>query len=138
MEHRGLTTKGELIDFAIKVSIEKLVPNERRRREAIEKILYQEKEDTNEKNHTMCERHVKRVVNELVDKLDACRLLSEEESEMLRDDLAIKATTKYKLTKSKTFASDKGDSPPKLDETRQDHPSRNYQSPASIRSSSVY
>ena len=85
----------------------------------------------------MYERHVKRVVNELVDKLDACRLLSEEESEMLRDDLAIKATTKYKLTKLKTYTSDKGDSPPKLDETRQDHASHNFQSPASHRSRRV-
>ena len=129
MEHRGLTTKGELIDFAINVSIKKLVPD-KQRREAIETELREEKKERNTKNHTMFERHAKRVVNELVDKLDACGLLTKKETQMLRKDLAIHATAKSKK--------DTGDSPPKLDETRQDHPSRNYQSPASIRSSSVY
>ena len=136
-EHRGLTTKGDLIDFALHVSIKKLIPNEKRRK-AIETVLYQEKIDRNEKNHTMYERHVKGVVNELVVKLNACRLLTKEESQMLRKDLALQAATKYKNDKGKIYQDDKGDSPPKLDETRQDHASFNFQSPASHRSRRVH
>ena len=90
----------------------------------------------------MYERHVKGVVNELVVKLNACRLLTKEESQMLRKDLALQAATKYKNDKGKIYqtkyTSDKGDSPPKLDETRQDHASFNFQSPASHRSRRVH
>ena len=125
MEHRGLTTKGELIDFAIK-SIKKLVPDEQRR-EAIETILRQEKKDRNTKNHTMYERHVEGIVDELVDKLNDCSLLTRKKLQKLRKDLAIHATKSKK---------DFGESPPKLDETRQDR--ENFQSPASIRSRRVW
>ena len=44
----------------------------------------------------MYERHVKRVVNELVDKLNACNLLTRKESQKLSDGLAEEAKTKYK------------------------------------------
>ena len=86
----------------------------------------------------MYERHVEGIVNELVDKLDACGLLTRKETQKLSDGLAEEAKMKYKSIEWKTYISDKEDSPPKLDETRQDHPSRNYQSPASIRSRRVH